>query len=153
MGLALQNCLARPVGLYPIAVATAMAVATGGWASPAAAEFRICNQTLDVVNVALGYEADQTFRTEGWWTVGPNQCAAALRDPLSARYVYVFAQDVFGNVLLEGAAPMCVRPRAFREPVGVGDCVARGMLEARFHEVDTLDSARWTLFLGMRPIP
>jgi len=144
----LQNRLSR---WGPARAALRAALTLGAWAGalPAAAEFRICNQTLDVVNIALGYEAAGEFLTEGWWTIGPNQCAAALQEPLTTRYVYVFAQDVFGNVLLEGAAPMCVLPNAFRAPIGVGDCLARGMLEARFHEVDTLRSERWTLFLRM----
>lgn len=115
--------------------------------APAAkAQFQVCNQTFDVVNLALGHFVRAAFETTGWWTVGPNQCVFLIEDQLEARYVYVFAQDVFGRVILSGATPMCVAPDRFVIR-GERDCLVRGFLEARFHEVDTLRSERWTLFL------
>lgn len=121
-------------------------------AVPAAvrAQFAVCNQTFDVVNVAVGAFEDEAFRTRGWWTIGPNQCANVIQDVLAARYVYVFAQDVFGKTILSGSAPMCIAPDRF-EIVGEADCLVRGFLEARFHEVDTLRTERWTLFLNPPP--
>ena len=120
--------------------------------SPAAAraEFAVCNQSFDVVNVAIGLYEDEGFFTRGWWTVGPNQCANAVRDRLEARYVYVFAQDVFGNAILNGSTPLCVGVSRF-EIQGFEDCLARGHLSADFIEVDTQQTARWTLFLTPQP--
>ena len=117
---------------------------------PAAAEFAVCNQSFDVVNVAIGQYEEDDFVTRGWWTVGPNQCANAVRDRLEARYVYVFAQDVFGNAILNGSTPMCIGIERF-EIAGVEDCLARGFLSADFIEVDTLRTERWTLFLTAQP--
>ena len=37
-------------------------------AAPAQAEFAICNQSFDVVNVAIGQDYGGVFRTEGWIT-------------------------------------------------------------------------------------
>jgi uncharacterized membrane protein len=120
------------------------------FAFPAQARFSVCNQTLDVVNVATGiYEID-SFVTSGWWTIGPNQCADVIERQLEARYVYVFAQDVFGRVVLSGSTPMCVAPDRF-EIRGETDCLVRGYLDARFHEVDTLQTERWQLFLYPPP--
>ena len=116
----------------------------------AAAQFAVCNQTLDVVNVALGQYARDAFETRGWWTVGPNQCANVIEDELSARYLYVFAQDVFGRVMLNGATPMCIAPDRF-EIRGEDDCLTRGYLEAAFLEIDTRRSERWTLFVYPPP--
>jgi len=113
---------------------------------PAHAQFSVCNQTLDVVNVAIGRFDAGEFETSGWWTVGPNQCANVVETQLSARYLYAFAQDVFGRIVLAGAKPMCVAPGKF-EIRGETDCLVRGFLEARFLEVDTRRSERWTLFL------
>ena len=70
----------------------------------ARAEFSVCNQTLDVVNVAIGQQRDDVFRTEGWWTIGSNQCANVIREDLRTRYVYVYATDVFG-MRTSGAFP------------------------------------------------
>ena len=113
----------------------------------ARAEFAVCNQSFDVVNVAVGQFEEGGFVTEGWWTVGPNQCANVIRDELQARYIYVFAQDVFGNAVLNGTTPMCIAPNKFTIH-GEADCLLRGYLEAGFYEVDTQRTQRWTLFLS-----
>lgn len=116
----------------------------------ARAQFQVCNQTFDVVNLALGHLIRDGFETTGWWTVGPNQCVTVIEHDLDARYVYVFAQDVFGRTILSGVTPMCVAPERFTIR-GESDCLSRGYLEARFHEVDTQRSERWTLFLYPPP--
>ncbi|MDQ6434706.1 DUF1036 domain-containing protein [Mesorhizobium sp. LHD-90] len=117
----------------------------------ARAEFTVCNQTLDVVNLAVGQEvreaADAFWQTEGWWTVGANQCVNVIRDELVNRYVYVYATDVFGQPLLNGSTSMCVGTRRFVIR-GDKDCWVRGHKAAPFFEVDTQKTERWTLFLG-----
>jgi len=113
---------------------------------PARAEFSVCNQTFDVLNVAIGQSEYGELSTSGWWTIGPNQCANVISEILRARYVYVFAQDVFGNVVFSGASVMCVAPNRF-EIKGQHECQIRGYLDAPFHEVDTKNTERWTLFL------
>jgi uncharacterized membrane protein len=115
-------------------------------AAPARAEFTVCNQTLDVVNVALGEEVEGEFQTDGWWTVGANRCVNVIRDELTVRYVYIYATDVFGNAILTGETEMCVDRRRFTIR-GIKDCWQRGHIAARFREVDTLQQARWTMFL------
>ena len=110
------------------------------------AQFAVCNQTLTVLNIAIGRHVYEDFETSGWWTVGPNQCANVIRTQLANRYIYVFAQDVFGKVALSGPVPMCVGPGRF-EITGESDCLLRGYVDAGFHEVDTLKSERWTLFI------
>ena len=120
------------------------------WAGPARAVFAICNQSFDVVNVAIGLYEDDAFVTRGWWTIGPNQCANAIRESLEARYIYVFAQDVFGNAILNGSTPMCIGTERF-EIVGETECLVRGHLAADFIEVDTQRTERWTLFLAPQP--
>lgn len=116
----------------------------------ARAELRLCNQSFDVLNVALARPSGQDFATRGWWRVAPNQCATLDREPLRSRYYYIFAADVFGNEVLAGAIPMCVAPRRFQIQ-GQRDCLLRGYLDARFAEVDTQDRADWTVFATPRP--
>jgi len=112
----------------------------------ASAQFAVCNQTFDVVNVAIGQYRREAFITSGWWTIGPNQCANVIDEELRARYIYVFAQDVFGKEVLSGSTTMCVGPNRF-EITGETDYLVRGFIEARFHEVDTRRTERWKLFL------
>lgn len=130
---------------------TALAACALAWMAPvgARAEFTVCNQTLDVVNLAIGEEVDRSFQTDGWWTVGANQCVNVIRDELRNRYVYVYATDVFGNPILSGSTPMCVEKRRFTIR-GIEDCWQRGHIAAQFFEVDTLKQIRWTLFLTGR---
>ncbi len=123
------------------------------WVAPATAraEFTVCNQTLDVVNLAVGEEVERVFQTDGWWTVGANQCVDVIREQLRNRYIYVYATDVFGNPILSGSTEMCVARRRFSIR-GIEECWQRGHLAADFYEVDTLEQVRWTLFLtGLGP--
>ncbi|CTQ33351.1 DUF1036 domain-containing protein [Jannaschia rubra] len=77
------------------------------------AQFAVCNQSFDVANLALGRYVRDTFETRGCWTVGPNQCVDRIEEELDARYVYVFAQDVFGKPLLPGGVAMRLAPERF----------------------------------------
>jgi uncharacterized membrane protein len=120
------------------------------------AEFSVCNQSFDVVNVAIGYDTadpgapEALYITVGWWTIGPNQCANVIRDPLTSRYIYVHAQDVFGQAVLPGSRDMCIEPEKFRIE-GIADCWARGLITAQFQQIDTQTTERWTLFLAPSP--
>lgn len=117
--------------------------------SEARAEFTVCNQTLDVVNLAVGQEIDSAFQTDGWWTIGANQCVNVIRDELINRYIYIYATDVFGNAILSGSTDMCVERKRFTVR-GIDECWQRGQIAVRFYEVDTLKQARWTFFLTGR---
>ncbi|HTM78105.1 MAG TPA: DUF1036 domain-containing protein, partial [Devosia sp.] len=92
---------------------TAFALALLALTQPARAEFAVCNQTFDVVNVAIGQQVEGSFRSEGWWTVGANQCANVIRTELQSRYIYVYAIDVFGQALLAGTQSVCVGDKRF----------------------------------------
>jgi uncharacterized membrane protein len=115
----------------------------------ALAEFTICNQTFDVVNLAVGQEIESTFQTDGWWTIGANQCVNVIREELTNRYIYIYATDVFGNAILSGSTEMCIERRRFTIR-GIEECWQHGHVAARFFEVDTLEQIRWTFFLTGR---
>ena len=116
----------------------------------AVAQFAVCNQSFDVMNVAIGLDVQDEFETEGWWTVGPNQCANVIKEELSSRYIYIFAQDVFGQPIVTGTTQMCVSERKFVIR-GLSECWSRGYVSAGFIEVDTVKTPRWTLFLTGTP--
>ncbi|WP_308917906.1 DUF1036 domain-containing protein [Jannaschia sp. LMIT008] len=119
-------------------------------AMPAMASFTVCNSSFDVANVAVAQPRDGGFRTEGWWRIGPAQCAEVIPDALAARYLYVHAMDVFGRTLLSGAVRMCVDTERFVID-GQDDCLLRGYVPADFVEVDTGQRTTWRLFLTPRP--
>lgn len=117
--------------------------------APAHAEFTVCNQSFDFINIAIGRLHHEQFRTEGWWKIGPNQCANVIRKPLETRYVYIFAKDIFGKELLNGSVQMCVAQDHFIID-GKNDCLIRGFLPAHFIEVDTKQTKSWTMFISER---
>src|ERR1700754_3128884 len=63
------------------------------WSSPAAADFRLCNNTSSRVGIALGYKDPEGWTTEGWWNVSSRSCETLLRGTLVARYYYIYALD------------------------------------------------------------
>lgn len=134
-GLRVLRCVAASMGGFLLSSQVAQA------------EFAVCNQSFDVVNVAIGLDVDGVFQTEGWWTIGTNQCANVIRDELDSRYIYVYAQDVFGKPILNGTTTMCIEPKRFSIR-GIDSCWSRGHIKARFIEVDTEKTQRWTLFLA-----
>jgi len=115
----------------------------------ARAEFTVCNQTLDVINLAVGVDNGEKIQTEGWWTIGANRCVDVIREELNSRYIYVYATDVFGQSVLEGDADMCIRKKKFIID-GTDLCWFRGFEKVRYLEVDTQDTVRWTLFVRQR---
>ena len=144
---ALSLCASRAGG-YAVAMIRAFCLMSAlCLATPAAAEFAVCNQSFDVVNVAIGQDVAGEFQTEGWWTIGPNQCANVIKEELASRYIYLYAQDVFGQPILNGTTQMCISPRKFSIR-GINECWSRGDISAGFIEVDTLKTQRWTLFLA-----
>jgi len=110
------------------------------------AELIVCNQSLDILNVSLGYEETGEFQTEGWWSVGANRCSEVIREPLASRYYYLYAEDVFGQPVLAGDVSACVDVAKFFIR-GTEECWVRGHRAVDFHEVDTQSQQRWTVFL------
>src|SRR6478672_3327103 len=63
------------------------------WSHPAAADFRLCNNTSSRVGIALGYKDAEGWTTEGWWNVSSRSCETLLRGTLVARFYYIFEVD------------------------------------------------------------
>lgn len=138
-------CLSRPRRPDIGALAAALAFAL---ASPEArADFVVCNDSFDVLNLALARDPGGGFVSEGWWSLAPGRCAALLRGTLDTRYIYLHAIDVFNQPVLEGDVTFCIAEQGFRIPGGQ-DCWQRGHIAARFAEIDTGQSDQWITFLN-----
>jgi len=114
--------------------------------TPARADFRVCNKTHALINIAIGTDAGEAFKTEGWWVATPGSCATPIRGPLKSRFVYLYATDIDGVDLVAGAATMCIDRGKFTA-FGAENCWRRGLQAVTFAEIDTLDSSDWTTFL------
>ena len=113
---------------------------------PAAADFRLCNNTTSRVGISLGYKENDGWSTEGWWNLPPRTCETLMRGPLVARYYYIYAVDYDRNGEWSGQAYMCSRDKEFTIR-GTEDCLARGFDRTGFFEVDTGEQPSWTVQL------
>ena len=113
---------------------------------PAAADFRLCNNTTSRVGIAIGYRENDGWTTEGWWNLAPRSCETLMRGPLVARYYYIYAVDYDRSGEWSGQAFMCTRDKEFTIR-GTEDCLARGYDKTGFFEVDTGEQPSWTVQL------
>src|SRR5271168_3485049 len=114
--------------------------------SPAAADFRLCNNTSSRVGIALGYKDAEGWTTEGWWNVSSRSCETLLKGTLVARFYYIYALDYDRGGEWSGQAFMCSRDKEFTIK-GTENCLARGFDRTGYFEVDTADQRAWTVQL------
>ena len=113
---------------------------------PAAADFRLCNNTASRVGVSVGYKDADGWTTEGWWNLPSRSCETVLKGNLVARFYYIYAIDYDRGGEWVGTAFMCTRDKEFTIR-GIGDCLARGYDRSGFFEVDTGEQRAWTVQL------
>src|ERR1051326_2498738 len=128
-------------------------------ALPAAADFRLCNNTGSRVGIAIGYKDGDGWTTEGWWNLAGRSCDTLLKGALVARFYYIYAIDYDRGGEWSGKAFMCTRDKEFTIR-GIEDCLARGFDKTGFFEVDTGEQRSWTVQLTdsteqgpQRPLP
>ena len=131
----------RIISLALLAIAGLMASAV-----PAAADFRLCNNTSSRVGIAIGYKDKDGWTTEGWWNLASRSCETLLRGTLVARFYYIYAVDYDRGGEWSGQAFMCTRDKEFTVR-GTEDCLARGYDRTGFFEVDTSEQQSWTVQL------
>jgi uncharacterized membrane protein len=139
---AFQRACASLVRLAPLLAVAVLCL----WTSPAAADFRLCNNTSSRVGIALGYKDAEGWTTEGWWNISSRSCETLLRGTLVARYYYIYAIDYDRGGEWSGQAFMCSRDKEFTIR-GTEDCLARGYDRTGFFEVDTGEQRAWTVQL------
>jgi hypothetical protein len=124
----------------------AFAVTPLAAATPAKADFRLCNNTPGRVGIAIGYKDKDGWTTEGWWNLPSRACETLLRGTLVARYYYIYGVDYDRGGEWSGQAFMCTRDKEFTVR-GTQDCLARGYDRTGFFEVDTSEQQSWTVQL------
>ena len=121
----------------------------GAFLAPQAAlaGLRVCNGSVDLVNVAIGYDTEDGLRTEGWWTITANACSQILQEPLKDSNYYLHVSDGFGESRLGGDVTLCIREEKF--VLFDGDqCWQRGLIEADFFKIETEGAEDWTVLLS-----
>ena len=116
-------------------------------ATPAHANFAVCNKTDHPFLVALGRMRGKTWISEGWWRVEPKGCRDILRGGLSARYYYLRGVHIGVDGAWDGNRFFCVARDNFTIK-GRDNCAKRGYGQAGFFEIDTGDFTDWVLNLS-----
>ena len=138
------TALAMPLPILAVSLLAIFA------ATPAHADFRVCNATQNLVGVGIGYRAKAGWITEGWWHIEGSSCKTLIEGPLSSRFYYLYAEDAERGGRWDGPINMCVAEKEFKI-AGVTDCVARGFQRAGFQEYDTGEQASWMVQLTDEP--
>ncbi len=113
-------------------------------AHSAAADFKLCNGTSSRIGVALGFEDQSGWATEGWWNIPARGCETLLRGQPPSKFVYVYAVDYDRGGEWTGGNFMCTGDKSFRIQGSV-DCEKRGHRRSGFMEVDTGGAKDWTV--------
>ena len=122
------------------------------FATPAKADFRVCNATQSIIGVAIGYRAAEGWKSEGWWNIEPATCQPLIEGALGSRFYYLYAEDGERGGRWDGPVSMCIAERPFKI-VGVNDCFQRGFQKAGFREYDTGAQLSWMVQLTDEPAP
>ena len=142
-----MKCGSLVLSLRPsLALMTATLGGFLAFSTPVHAELRICNETANLVSVALGYRAERGWMSEGWWQTPPGDCRVLYQGDLQKRFYYLYAVDDIGGGAWDGQVFMCTRDETFTI-FGVEDCLARGYERTGFFEIDTQNRTDWTLQL------
>ncbi|WP_341760496.1 DUF1036 domain-containing protein [Candidatus Endowatersipora endosymbiont of Watersipora subatra] len=116
---------------------------------PSSAQIKVCNDTKNLVGVAVGYRNQGRWITEGWWRIPSNLCESVIEGDLTSRYYYLYSEDAVTNQKWDGPILMCISSRQFKIN-GLQDCYARGYEKIGFFEVDTGDQTFWRVRLTDR---
>lgn len=124
----------------------AIFVVCAPFGSAARADLKLCNSTASRVGVAIGYQDNTGWATEGWWNVASQTCETLLKGPVPSRFVYVHAVDYDRGGEWGGKNDMCTAEKSFAIR-GVLECPKRGYKRTGFFEVDTGEAKEWTIRL------
>ena len=136
----------------PLALIAATA-ALATLASPARADFQICNRMSYVVEAAVGLQEAGSLVTRGWYRVDPGQCRATVEGVVKADHFYVHARALPAYGMSPspqaGNAELCVGKQQFIVPAAGRGCSRAGQQLARFTEVKPFPSdTGWTAYLA-----
>jgi uncharacterized membrane protein len=114
---------------------------------PASGELRVCNSTGYPLTVAVGYNKDSNWKSEGWWRIEGGSCQVVISGDLDKRYYYYYAEHKWERGgEWSGKDFFCISRNKF---IINGDtrCEERGYERKGFRQIDTGDSTSWRVNL------
>jgi len=122
-------------------------------ANPAAADFRVCNQTSYILYAAVGYESGVQMLTRGWTRVRPGECGTTLQGTLDQPAYFLYARSSRAHAgparAWGGRIRLCAKETNFAidVPVGAARCASDDAFLLPFASVMTGHKASWTATL------
>lgn len=112
----------------------------------AAADLRVCNKTNSTIGLAIGYQVNDEWISEGWWNLENGKCETVLRGALMQTSYLIHAIDYDKGGQWNGDDFMCTQDLEFKIK-GTQECVARGFEKTGFFKVDTAGKQDYTVQL------
>jgi len=122
--------------------------ASVAFARPADASLTFCNQASEgkAAYVAIAYSlGNNNWKSQGWLNIQPGECATAVEGPLKNRYYYFGETD--GDYVWRGDNRFCVSSKQFQLTGSDKKCSGANTRWEKFLEIDTKDSADFTMNL------
>jgi uncharacterized membrane protein len=122
-------------------------------AAPAAADFRVCNQTSYILYAAVGYEAGVQMLTRGWTRVRPGDCGTALQGTLNQPSYFLYARSSRAHSgptrAWGGRIRLCAKETNFAidVPVGAAHCASDDAFLVPFASIAIGHKGSWTTTL------
>ncbi|WP_162651199.1 DUF1036 domain-containing protein [Lentilitoribacter sp. Alg239-R112] len=99
----------------------------------AQAKLKICNETNETRDVAIGYKTGEGWVSEGWWGIIKGDCTTVIKDDLTSRFYYYRAKHRGGD--FDGERyNFCTDSKAFTI-IGDKDCKKRGYKVEDFRQL------------------
>ena len=124
---------------------------SGMWLTQSRAEYRACNETSYILEVAIASLSKLGAISQGWFKVAPGNCLEVLRTDLYDELdLFAFARsaDIYGaqGISYHGDTPFCITEEDFLIE-GVGLCQMRDYQHARFASIN-FTGRDWTTYFS-----
>ena len=117
----------------PILLFAASLTAVISTTNQAHAKLEICNETDLPRDVAIGYKAEDGWKSEGWWKLEVGDCKSVIKQELESTFYYYRAIHK-GGEFDPGNYSFCTQSKAFTI-VGDEDCESRDYEKSFFREL------------------
>tara|TARA_R110002126_G_scaffold178600_6_gene327613 strand:+ start:2413 stop:3558 length:1146 start_codon:yes stop_codon:yes gene_type:complete len=106
------------------------------FSTSAQAKLKVCNETGELRDVAIGYKADGEWTSEGWWKIEDGECKVVINEDLKRTFYYYRTVHKRGD--FDGQAfNFCTQAKPFTIE-GDKDCGSRGFNTSKFRELKLL---------------
>lgn len=128
--------------IVTLTATAALAVLAAVHPAPAAASFKLCNQSGEKVSVAIAYHDKESdnWVSRGWWNLDDGACVTPLAGSLKNQYYYIYGDG--DQHYWRGEHSFCV-DNDHKFTLNEADTTCSYDYE-KFFEVDTGDSSSFT---------